>query len=601
MKHLYSLVLVLIALTSSHLTYAQIIPNVTYTNDNTITCSGTASAAPTGGTGAYAYLWSTGETTSSISNLCAGNYTVIIQDANQDTASFSFMITNPCWNLTINLSTTDCTPGNCDGTIQMTVTGGTAPYTYNWSNGAGMTVQNQANICAGTYSVICTDMNGCTTSSNTTVSDPSIQNTIVANLTSTDDSTGTCNGSASVSPTGGSGGYSYMWSSGQTTSSISNLCAGTYTVLITDSNQDTTIASCVITNLCSAFTVTYTSIPASTPATCDGSVICSPVNGTAPYTYTWSNGNTTQSISNLCVGTYNLTCTDVNGCSFIGSISVFDSIGTVIPLSLNLASTDDYTGNCTGSASISATGGTAPYTVLWSNGQNGGFISNLCSGIYSVTVWDSGSDSTTVSFVIADSSSTYNNNPFPNGAINDTLYTDLVANCIIDYNTIDSTSLYQAVYNSSSQSLYVTWAVYSPTDTVYISDTLALIGNPGYYSLTISVYCPNKSGNDFFKIESVIYFDGTNVWLSPTLGMDEQLLDNLTLYPNPFSNSISVDNKDGVLQSLKLIDLNGRVLSEMNQVNSGLVKLDQLESISSGTYLLILSGENTSKTYKVIK
>ena len=99
----------------------------------------------------------------------------------------------------------------------------------------------------------------------------------------------------------------------------------------------------------------------------------------------------------------------------------------------------------------------------------------------------------------------------------------------------------------------------------------------------------------------MIYFDGSNVWMS-TLGINEQdLLNNISVYPNPFSNSISVDNKDGIIQSIKLIDLNGRVLFEMSQINSELVELNQLESVSSGTYLLILSGESSSKAYKVIK
>lgn len=603
MKHLYSLVFLLFALASSNLVTAQIIPNVTYTNDNMMNCSGTATASATGGAGGYVYMWSNGATGSSINGLCAGTYSVIVQDANQDTASFSFTITNPCSNLTVNLSTTDCTPGNCDGTVQMTISGGSAPYTYNWSNGAGMTVQNQTNLCAGTYSVVCTDMNGCTASATATVIDSSQQ--ISINLISENDLTGNCSGTATASPTGGSGSYTYQWSNGATTSFITNLCIGVYSVLVTDSNQDTASVSFVITSPCSNFTATFSTTPTSGPASCDGTITCSPINGTAPYEYSWDNGvtfNASSTASNLCAGIWDFICTDSNGCTFTQNVLISDSTVSSSNISANLTSTDDLTNNCNGSASVSPSGGTAPYTVSWSTGQTTNSISNLCAGIYSVAIWDAtGLDSTTVSFVIADSSSTYNNNPYPNGTINDTLYTDLVTNCIIDYNTIDSASLYQAVYSSSNQSLYVTWAVYSPTDTVYITDTLALIGNPGYYSLTISVYCPNKSINDFFKIESVIYFDGSAVWTS-TLGLDEQhLLDNVTIYPNPFTNSISVDNKDGVIRAVKLIDLNGRTISEMSNLNSGLVEMTQLESVSNGTYLLILSGENSSKTYKVIK
>jgi hypothetical protein len=405
-------------------------------------------------------------------------------------------------------------------------------------------------------------------------------------------------GSATLTPTGGTGSYSYLWNTGATTSSISNLCIGTYSVTVYDATDSVTLNFTIIS--CPQFSGTFSTTPTSGPAICDGTIVFNPSNGTAPYVYIWVNGVTSIPLTNVCPGSYEITCQDANGCTLTDTVIVSDSIGTISNFYADLTSTDDLTNNCSGSASVTPSGGIAPYTVLWSNGSTAGSVSNLCAGIYSVTVWDNGSDSTTVNFVIADSSSTYSNNPYPNGPINDTLYTDLVTNCIIDYTAIDSASLYQAVYSSSTQSLYVIWAVYSPTDTVYISDTLALIGNPGYYNLTISVYCPNKSGNDFFKIEQVVYFDGSIVWMS-TLGVDEHALDNVSIYPNPFTHSISADNKDGVIQSMKLVDLNGRVLSEMPSVNSGIVKMDQLESISSGTYLLILSGENSSKTYKVIK
>lgn len=570
-------------------------PNLTI-DDSTASCSGSASLAPTGGSGSYTYLWSTGETTNFVYMLCPGNHWVSIYDGT-DTLTFNFSIYNACGGFSGTYTSTLASgPGICDGSVTFTPYGGTPPYSFSWNNGAN--TQTISNACPGTYyTATAMDIYGCMTSPIVIVTG----NPIAVNLTTTGDLTGNCVGEAYVAPTGGLGPYSYLWSTGETTSAIGNLCVGNYSVIVWD-NTDTVTTNFIITNPCTNFTGSFTTSP-SINGTCTGTATFNVSGGLPPYYYSWDNGasfNPGPTAANLCPGIWDLVCIDSNGCTINQPITISDST-IIINLLANLTLTDDLTNNCSGSASVSPNGGIAPYTVLWSDGSTASSVSNLCAGIYSVTIWDSGIDSTTVNFVIADSSSTYNNNPYPNGPINDSLYTDLVTNCIIDYNAIDSASLYQAVYSSSTQSLYVTWAVYSPTDTVYISDTLALIGNPGYYTLTVSVYCPNKSGNDFFKIESVIYFDGSNVWMS-TLGINEQdLLNNISVYPNPFSNSISVDNKDGIIQSIKLIDLNGRVLFEMSQINSELVELNQLESVSSGTYLLILSGESSSKAYKVIK
>ena len=729
--------------------YPPIIPNLTSTNDIAGNCSGSASVSPTGGSGGYTYLWSSGQTTSSVSNLCPGTYTVLITDSNQDTVTASCVITNPCSNLSLSMYNTQTTPGNCIGYVDASPSGGTPPYSYSWSNG-GVTTSYQFGACSGVYSVTCVDANGCSITGSATIMDsiPPLNSGLVpVNALGT---AGSCNGSASVSPTGGTAPYTYQWSNGATTSSITNLCVGAYSVTVWDATGDSITSNFNITNTCSNFSlgmyntqttpgncVAYVSASPSggtppysyswsnggvtasyqygacsgvysvtcvdangcsitgsatimdsipplnsglvpvnalgTAGSCNGSASVSPTGGTAPYTYQWSNGATTSSITNLCVGAYSVTvwdatgdsitsnfnitnpCTGLfltvsttqtipgncigiisvtpsmnpytliwsngsnnptiynlcagvytvdciadNGCSITQSITIADSLPGS-PFNAGLSLTDDLSGNCSGSATILPTGGFAPYSYYWSTGETTSSIDSLCAGIYSVVVWDATNiDTMYLSFVINDSSTIYGNNPYPNGAINDTLYTDLVTNCVIDYTDIDSASLYQAVYNASNQSLYVTWAVYSPTDTVYISDTLALIGTPGYYALTISVYCPNKSGNDFLTIQSVIYFDGTNVHFS-TLGVAEHALDNISIYPNPFTSFISIDNTDGVIRSVKLIDLNGRVLSEMSSVNSGMVKMEQLESVSSGTYLLILSGENASKTHKLIK
>jgi hypothetical protein len=601
MKHLYLLVFVLVALTNSNLSTAQ---NIITTGAIPGNCNGTADFSDytdfsLNWTWAWyqdSTLYATGDTI--LTNLCEGDYQLVL-DSMGIQVSESFTITNFCSYFTFTSSVTDCTLGNCDGAISFTPNG-VAPYTYLWSNGA--TTQSLSNLCPALYNLQCTDANGCITFYTPAVVDSSQLTPIIPNLTFVNDLTNNnmCNGSASATPSGGTAPYTYEWNNGSTTSSAINLCAGTaYSVTIYDALYNDTTINFTISG-CQNFSWGVSMVDC-TPyplGLCDGGINFTAYGGTPPYSYAWSNGDTTQNLTNVCPGPYSVECTDAIGCIMLFSSGVWqDTL-----LSANVNTLDDYISNCSGSASVSSFGGTAPYNMLWSNGQTSSSVSGLCSGIYSVTVWDAAMDSITVSFIIADSSNIYGNNPFPNGTVNDTLYTDLVTNCFINYNVIDSATLFQAVYDSSNQNLYVTWAVYSPTDTVYISDTLGLTGVPGYYALTISVYCPNKSGDDFFKIESVIYFDGSQVWMTSTLGLDEQhLLDNVTIYPNPFNNSISVDNTDGVIQSVKLIDLNGRLISEIGNLNSGLVELNQLEPVSSGTYLLILSGENTSKTYKVIK
>lgn len=436
-------------------------------------------------------------------------------------------------------------------------------------------------------------------------------NTVLSQLviTTTSNSSTSCNGSMSFPSHGNYNPAVYSWNwyqgayfPGATPMStndtlISNLCVGAYTFILDSMGISIVTENILISDLCGQMQ-SNSNIIYSMPNSCDGAIDYAATGATPPYTYSWSNGATTEDISNLCPGMYNVVCTDSYGCSLNSTFEVGTDYPPIFEAYIDYL--HDYNSDCSGNATVYALNGTTPYSFLWSTGDTTDYIDSLCAGVYSVSVWDAtNTDTLNLDFIIADSSTLYGNNPYPNVPVLDTLYSNLVTNCIIDYTDIDSANLYSAVYDSIYQNIYVTWAVYSPSDTTYINDTLGLAGLQGYYTLTISVYCPNKSTNDFFAIEGVVYFTGSGI--SMLTVAEENPFESVSIYPNPFSNSISIDNKDGSIRSMKLIDLNGRVLSEMNQVNPGLVEMNQLEEISSGTYLLILSGENSSKTYKVIK
>jgi hypothetical protein len=127
--------------------------NLLCNNDN----SGSINLTVTGGTPTYLYAWSNLATTEDLTGLAAGNYTVLVTDANGCTTNAFMLITQPSVLVVSNTSTPEIT-GN-DGTIDLTVAGGTAGYTYVWSNGPSS--QDQTGLTAGTYTVIVTDANGC--------------------------------------------------------------------------------------------------------------------------------------------------------------------------------------------------------------------------------------------------------------------------------------------------------------------------------------------------------------------------------------------------------------------------------------------------------
>ncbi|MGD0712146.1 MAG: PKD domain-containing protein [Bacteroidales bacterium] len=217
-----------------------------FTNATCGLSNGSATVNVTGGASPYSFNWNTSppQYTQVASNIPGGNYIVTVTDANSCTATASVGIAaSPGPAVTIS-GTTNASCGQSNGTIDITVTGGTPPYMFNWNSSPPQNGQNLLNVPAGNYIVFVIDANGCTTSVSITVGQNAGPS---ASASSVNDTCNQSKGTAIVIASGGSGTYSYLWSNGQTTSTITHLTAGTYTVTISDGSCSAS-ASVIVSN-----------------------------------------------------------------------------------------------------------------------------------------------------------------------------------------------------------------------------------------------------------------------------------------------------------------------------------------------------------------
>ncbi|MFN7012873.1 MAG: T9SS type B sorting domain-containing protein, partial [Bacteroidia bacterium] len=373
----------------------QTCPTVTIniTINNHVSCfagnNGSATASATGGTAPYTYTWQPGNLSGATQNsLSAGTYTVYVTHSGNCVDSATVTISQPSSSVNASITSsnnTSCTANT--GSATVSVSGGTAPYTYSWSpsGGTGATANN---LGVGTYIVTVTDNNGCQDTAVVniaTINGPVISSNTQTNVTCY----GLSNASASVNVTGGTTPYTYSWSpSGGNASSASGLSAGTYIVTVTD-NAGCSITHTFIITQPNQLIATTTSV---TPADCgvsNGSATVAASGGTGTYTYSWSpTGGSGASASALAAGSYIVTVTDQNGCQDTANILI-TSIGgpTINVVTLNNVLCN---GGNDGNITISASGANPPYTYSWSpTGGNTAAASNLIAGNYTVTVTDS--------------------------------------------------------------------------------------------------------------------------------------------------------------------------------------------------------------------
>ncbi len=283
-------------------------------------------------------------------------------------------------------SVISCDDPPCTGSATASGIGGFIEndYTYEWSN--GQTTATATDLCAGVYNVTVTDDVNCSAVATVEITEEE-GFTLAANVLTQITCPGVCNGSASVTVTGGTMPFTYTWNNGATTADISGLCEGMYAVTVTDANdcQDTTS---IQINTLSTLALSDAS---STPVSCfegnNGTATASATGGTPPYTYAWSTGATTETIDSLLAGIYTIVISDASGCSLPPvNITVTEP---ATPVALTVSGTNPTcNGLSNGTATALPEGGTASYDYMWSEGSSTQTALNLPAGSYAVTVTD---------------------------------------------------------------------------------------------------------------------------------------------------------------------------------------------------------------------
>ncbi|MBK6903483.1 MAG: T9SS type A sorting domain-containing protein [Saprospirales bacterium] len=369
-------------------------------------CDGSISISVTGGDAPFAFIWiGPGGPffTEDISGLCAGDFTVEVTDANGCTAMATFTVDEPALvGIEVgNLTHVDCN-GNATGSVAVSASGEPGPFSYLWSNGA--TTPDLSGLVAGSYSVTATNGLSCTGSATIVITQPAM---LDANVSVTHESgSGANDGTATSNPTGGTSPYSYVWSTGAITSSITGLAPGNYTVTVEDANGCTAIKSVAINSFDCALTLDLDSTPVNCSGGNNGTATANSIGGTSPFSFTWSNGGSTATISGLEAGTYSVTVVDDSDCTATGSVEVLEP--SALEASATILEHVACFGDATGSASVLASGGSPEpnYTYVW--GDSIGIFppgvpfvrDDLPAGAYFVVIIDGNNCETTINFTI---------------------------------------------------------------------------------------------------------------------------------------------------------------------------------------------------------
>jgi hypothetical protein len=375
------------------------------TSQTNIACfggsTGAASVSASNGTPSYSYAWApSGGTGATATGLTAGNYTCTITDAASTSITKVFLITQPSSGLSATTSSTNVScNGGSNGKAGVSVSGGTPSYLYAWAPSGG-TGANATGLAAGNYTCTITDANNCTFSKIVPVIQPSAISATTNSIAVS--CFGGSNGSAQVTPSGGTPSYLYAWApSGGTSQTANGLTAGNYTCTITDNNSCTFAKVVTVSQPTAALSATTSFTNVLCNGSSNGKASVSASGGTGTPTYAWApSGGTAAIASGLAAGNYTCTITDVNSCSVTKVVTVSQPTSAVTASSSFTAVS--CFGGSNGIASVNAFGGTGTLTYSWSpSGGTGATASGLTAGTYTCVITDANNCTNTKSAAVS--------------------------------------------------------------------------------------------------------------------------------------------------------------------------------------------------------
>ena len=524
---------------------------------------GTASITPSGGFAPYTSYWFDMNGLPVNPNaLAAGDYQLRITDVSLCEMIDTITITSPqIFSTTITGSSPSCFGSN-DGSATVSSTSG-GSVSYLWSNGASTQTIN--NLSSGQYSIIVTDGNNCSVYDTIILSQPLALSSNIS-ITSAISCYGGSDGSLSVQINNGVSPINYLWSNGSSTQTINNLSVGQYNVTVTDSNNCSLTDNITLNQPSELINDSSTTLVSN--VSCfggnTGSIDISPNGGTPPYYFNWSNGASTEDISNLSSGNYSVIITDSAGCSSISysytitTPTQIQNFSVITPVSCN--------GGNNGSIDISVSGGIPPYSFIWSNGTTTEDITGVSSGVYVVEVTDN-------------------------------------SGCIF----IDSMNITQPPLLSSSLTSITgglsgtatggtspyTYEFYGPSGLIATS-----INNMG----TSVVINPNISGLYTLIVTDLNNcIDSVSTYFNSTTGLDNTIEKSIRIYPNPTNGILNVSFNNNGITLLKLTNILGENVTELEINKTGYIStvLD-ITKHASGVYFIQMKNKNERLNYKVV-